>query len=275
LEHFTPFEFISIMNTQLPDIIAFDFDGVICDGLIEYFQAAWAAYCQLYHLGEIDPPDGLAERFYKLRPVIETGWEMPIMLKVILSGVADETILAQWPVMAIPILEKDNLDVSLVAKAVDSMRDHWIHCDLDRWLGLHRFYPGLLDRLQTCLGTLPTYIISTKEGRFIYQLLQQNGVKFPETAIFGKEVKQPKYETLRQLIAHHTQPASNPITAWFIEDRIKALQGVANQPDLTQVELFLADWGYNLAAERSHAQGDQRIHLISLDRIVQKFDCWV
>jgi phosphoglycolate phosphatase-like HAD superfamily hydrolase len=263
------------MNTQLPDVIAFDFDGVICDGLIEYFQAAWSAYCQLYDLGDIEPPQGLAERFYRLRPVIETGWEMPIMLKVILSGVDDETILAQWPVMAIPILDKDHLDPTMVAKAVDSTRDHWIQTELDRWLGLHRFYPGMLARLQTCLSALPTYIISTKEGRFIQQLLHQNGVEFPAAAIFGKEVKRPKYETLRQLIAQHAKSSVSPVKAWFIEDRIKALQGVAAQPDLSQVELFLADWGYNLAAERKYAQSDERIHLLSLEKVVQKFDGWV
>ncbi|MEL6856377.1 MAG: HAD family hydrolase, partial [Cyanobacteria bacterium J06607_13] len=66
-----------------PELIAFDFDGVICDGLIEYFQTAWKAYCQLFHPASEQPPEGLSDRFYPLRPVIETGWEMPILIHVL------------------------------------------------------------------------------------------------------------------------------------------------------------------------------------------------
>ena len=62
-----------------PDLIAFDFDGVICDGLIEYFQTAWQAHSQLFGSQNAQPPVGLADRFYPLRPVIETGWEMPVL----------------------------------------------------------------------------------------------------------------------------------------------------------------------------------------------------
>ena len=50
-----------------PDILALDFDGVVCDGLIEYFQTAWRAYCELFHPESAEPPEGLAERFYPLR----------------------------------------------------------------------------------------------------------------------------------------------------------------------------------------------------------------
>ena len=32
-------------------LIAFDFDGVICDGLLEYFQTAWQAYCEVFSVG--------------------------------------------------------------------------------------------------------------------------------------------------------------------------------------------------------------------------------
>ena len=37
------------MSPQISEtnLFAFDFDGVLCDGLREYFQAAWRTYAEL------------------------------------------------------------------------------------------------------------------------------------------------------------------------------------------------------------------------------------
>ncbi|ESA35625.1 haloacid dehalogenase [Leptolyngbya sp. Heron Island J] len=288
-----------------PDVVAFDFDGVICDGLIEYFQTAWRAYCQLFKPANLEPPEGLAEQFYPLRPVIETGWEMPMLLRALISGKTAAEIIVGWPDLALPFLAETGLTQAEVAKVLDGERDHWIATDLENWLAQHRFYPNMLAVLQASLGKRPTYIVSTKEGRFIQQLLKQSGVIMPTENILGKEVKRPKYETLRLLTASHMTKENtdqeskddlaplnppnlrdfelsspqdchakggNASTIWFIEDRIKALQSVKKQSDLGHVELFLADWGYNLAPERQAAQEDSRIHLLSLDSVVQKFE---
>lgn len=254
-----------------PDVLAFDFDGVICDGLIEYFQTAWRAYCKLFNPNSLEPPTGLAEQFYPLRPVIETGWEMPMLLHALILGKTDADIIANWPDLALPFLEAASLTKIESAKALDGERDHWIATDLDNWLSQHRFYPNMLAILQTSLEKRPTYIVSTKEGRFIQKLLQQSGITMAPDKILGKEVKRPKYETMRLLTNAHMTNNQTPVI-WFIEDRIKALQAVKQQSDLNHVELFLADWGYNLAPERQTAQRDERIHLLSLDSIVQKFN---
>ncbi|MEO0768832.1 MAG: HAD family hydrolase [Cyanobacteria bacterium J06649_4] len=253
-----------------PDLIAFDFDGVICDGLIEYFQTAWQAYCQLFKPDSEQPPKELANKFYPLRPVIETGWEMPVLVKVLIEGVGEKDIIAGWPDMAVPYLEAAGLSKQQSVQTLDGVRDRWIQNDLSSWLALHRFYPGLIDRLSELLaGDLPIYIVSTKEGRFIKELLGKSGLSFPSERIFGKEVKRPKYETLRLLKEKHSAPH-----IWFIEDRLPALQAVAKQDDLAEVQLFLADWGYNLERDRLTARQDPRINLLSLEKVVQKFDAW-
>ena len=66
------------MTNNYPTILALDFDGVICDGLIEYFQTAWRTYCQIWKPVETVPDPDLALSFYRVRPAIETGWEMPL-----------------------------------------------------------------------------------------------------------------------------------------------------------------------------------------------------
>ncbi len=58
-------------------ILALDFDGVICDGLIEYFEAAWRTYCEIWSPANDTPADDLALRFYRLCPVFETVGKCP------------------------------------------------------------------------------------------------------------------------------------------------------------------------------------------------------
>ncbi|MCF4966662.1 HAD family hydrolase [Nostoc sp. CMAA1605] len=261
------------MTASSPKILALDFDGVICDGLIEYFEVAWRAYCQIWSPANDTPPDDLALRFYRLRPVIETGWEMPVLIKALIDDVPEDKILQDWISITPQILLADKLQAKEVAIKLDSLRDEWIATDLDGWLSLHRFYPGVIERLKLAIATqVNVYIVSTKEGRFIQQLLQREGVELPPSAIFGKEVKRPKYETLRELI---TAVDIQPDNLWFIEDRLKTLELVQQQTDLKQVKLFLADWGYNTQPERKAAQNNQEIKLLSLSQFAKDFAGWL
>lgn len=260
------------MTASSPTILALDFDGVICDGLIEYFEVAWRTYCQIWSPANNTPADNLASRFYRLRPVIETGWEMPVLIKALVDGVADEKILHEWVSIAPQILLEHKLQAREIAIQLDNLRDKWIATDLDGWLSLHRFYPGVIDKIKAILAsTIKFYIVTTKEERFVQQLLQQEGVDLPPKAIFGKEEKRPKYEILRELLQ---KAAQKPVSLWFMEDRLKTLQLVQQQPDLADVKLFLADWGYNTQTERETAQNDSQIQLISLTQFAQDFSAW-
>lgn len=255
-----------------PGILALDFDGVICDGLKEYFQTAWKAYNRLWQPEQEPSLPELAARFYRLRPVVETGWEMPLVLRAILTGVTEAQMFQDWPPIARQILADNGLESKQVAAIVDGIRDEWIAADLDSWLAEQRFYPGVIGQLQR-LQASPTqvYIISTKEGRFIKQLLARQGVVLEDAQVWGKEAKRPKHQILRELIS-----TSNPTgEVWFVEDRLKTLHTVQAQPDLASVRLFLADWGYNTAAERQAAHEDATIHLISLEQFAQALPQWV
>lgn len=260
---------------QPPTLLALDFDGVLCDGLVEYFKTAWQAYRQLFHHEPKAPPEDLAERFYPLRPVIETGWEMPLLLHALQTNLPEAEILQDWPAIAQRLLADNGLSAQAAMAAVDGTRDRWIEADPDHWLQQHRFYPGVLDRLQQAIaaGVYPV-IISTKEGRFIQQLLAQQGIAIAPAQILGKEVQRPKGETLRQLLQHPPAGTAEPVQIWFVEDRFKTLEKVRAQADLAAVELFLADWGYNTAAEKKAARHSDRIHLLSLSQLVQEFTAW-
>lgn len=261
------------MTANSPTILALDFDGVVCDGLIEYFEVAWRTYCQIWSPINDTPPDDLALRFYRLRPVIETGWEMPVLIKALIEGFNDDQILQSWTTITPQILAADHLETKAVSSKLDHLRDEWIQTDLNGWLSLHKFYPGVIERLKISLESeVQLYIVTTKEGRFVKQLLQQEGVNLPPENIFGKEVKRPKYETLRELIE---KANIQNVSLWFVEDRLKTLQLVQQQSDLNHVQLFLADWGYNTQPEREAGKNDPRIQLISLSHFAHDFSTWL
>ena len=243
---------------NVPDLLALDFDGVICDGLIEYFSSTKKAYQQIWS-EPID--DRLAPSFYRLRPVIETGWEMPILLRALVLETPEAKIIDDWSAIASEIVKSEGLEKQQVVQKLDGVRDSSIKNDLDGWLSLHRFYPGVIELLQKVVNSsVELYIITTKEGRFVQRLLQQQKIDLSTSNIIGKESKRPKYETLRIIRDNRSK-----IDISFVEDRLKALQQVARQSDLDFVNLYLADWGYNLESDRTFAAHDERIQLLSLE----------
>lgn len=233
-------------------LLAFDFDGVICNGVREYFQTSWQVYLRLWGVAGQLPSAHLEQMFYHLRPVVETGWEMPVLIHALESGFTEESILQDWSNIALELLHHHRLLPPDVGNLVDEVRDRWIHTDLEGWLGLHDFYPGMIDYLKSLEDFV---IISTKEARFIQALLERQGVAITVDRIYGKEQQRSKAETLK------TFQGKNLI---FIEDRLKTLQSIAHHPELDSVQLLLADWGYNLPKEREIAKQSDRIQLVSL-----------
>ncbi|HEY9811254.1 MAG TPA: HAD family hydrolase [Halomicronema sp.] len=255
----------------VPNILALDFDGVLCDGLLEYFQAAWRTYSQIWPTSYPTPED-LAPKFYRLRPVIETGWEMPLLIHALIQGIDESEILKNWPSIAQTLLQQEKLHSADLGAKLDNLRDEWICTNLNDWLSYHRFYPGTVEKLKYLLQTtLKIVIITTKEGRFVRQLLAQQNLNFPEELIFGKEQKRPKYTILKELL--DASPENSVI--WFVEDRLNTLEKVSQQPDLASVRLFLADWGYNTVDERKQAQLCPHIHLLSLPQFAGDFSGWL
>nr|WP_238718451.1 HAD family hydrolase [Petrachloros mirabilis] len=260
---------LEFMAFLLPQTIALDFDGIICDGLLEYFQTAWQVYRTTWPTSNSTPPKFLAETFYRLRPVVGTGWEMPILLRAAIKGFSETSILEQWPSICTRIVAEEDLNLQNIGHQVDAVRDRWIQQNLEEWLELHHFYPGVIAQLQRWQAAgVPLWIITTKESRFVVQLLATAGVTLPSTQIYGKDSQQPKPETLRQL------QGTTPLPIWFVEDRLATLQKIKTQDDLKDIGLFLGDWGYNTPRDRHIAQQDERITLITLAQFQQEFTSW-
>lgn len=252
------------------DALALDFDGVICDGLLEYFQTAWRAYQALWPDAPAVPPAALEAQFQRLRPVVETGWEMPVVLRSLLTGQSEMAILNHWPDLRTQLVAQEHLNPQQIGQQVDTIRDCWIAMDLEGWLSLHHFYPGITEQIKDWLQQkFPLFIITTKESRFVQALLARSGVAFPTAAIFGKDCQRPKSVTLKILQEKGFQ------NIWFVEDRLETLLNIYEIPALQSVQLFLGNWGYNTSHDRQRAQDHAAIHLLTLDRFCRGIDHWL
>jgi phosphoglycolate phosphatase-like HAD superfamily hydrolase len=243
-------------------ILALDFDGTICDGMAEYWQTAWRTYTQVWQLDRIEPPAGMAEKFRELRPLIEVGWEMPVLIRAIGLGISTERMQSSWQRIRDRIIADSRLSGVKVSQELDRVRDNWIEQDLTSWLRMHQFYPGVVEMFKTLPDRkIQPIIITTKESRFVSQLLKEQGIELGSEFIWGKELKRSKTDSLKQIL---DRGAKKSPTVWFVEDKLSTLAKVASQPELEAVKLYLADWGYNTVAERESAQQQSRIQLLSL-----------
>lgn len=244
-------------------ILALDFDGVICDGLAEYFETTKQTYQLIWGKNKEENLDKFREQFYQLRPVIETGWEMPVLLRALKLGISNENILENWTEIVHKIINDEQLSSQEIGKKLDTIRDHWIKNDLTNWLKLHKIYPSIKENLTEIIRTnINLYIVSTKEGRFIKEILKQQEIAIPENNIIGKECKRPKHETLRIILRENQEKPENLI---FIEDRIEPLETIYQEQDLRGIKLYLASWGYNTETTRNRAEKLGYINILNLE----------
>jgi phosphoglycolate phosphatase-like HAD superfamily hydrolase len=266
--------------TSTPALLALDFDGVVCDGRPEYFETAWQAYVATWPRALASGrPAAIADRFAALRPLIESGWEMPLMVHALLAGVEPPALENRhgWLQAAPALMKAGGVTAEMLGRALNKVRDDWFARDPTDWLSYHRFYPGILAQISALLGG-PTrvVIVTTKAERFVRALLAGHDARLAEVPIIGREPGKPvpKPDILRRLANSH-ELAADGAGAWFVEDMLETLEATAARVDLAGARLFLAEWGYNTADDRTRAAGDDRITLLSLDRFGAPLSTWL
>ena len=260
----------------IPDILALDFDGVLCDGMQEYFEASRRTHLRAWP-GEAVPGEEVFASFRACRPVILSGWEMPVLLRAIARGSPESAILASWGVVRDEIVGAGALHgealVAVLKEALDDVRREWIAAAPDDWLARNVPYCRL-DELRRLVGEpARALVVTTKEGEFARRILDHWRV--PMAGIQGKEAGTHKCDNLRALIGDHTRARGRRPALWFVEDRLETLQHVTTHADLADVGLFLATWGYNTPAARTAASGGGRIRLLELDRFRRGLSAWL
>ena len=260
----------------IPHILALDFDGVLCDGMREYFEASRRTYVRVWPHDKA-PGEHLFPVFRRLRPVIMTGWEMPLLLQAIVQGRRESAILQHWEEVRDALLKtqplQDGALISTLAHTLDEVRREWTAVDVDDWIGRNVPYCQIDEMRRLVAQPERTVLVTTKEGEFARRILDHWGVRLAD--IQGKEAGIHKCDNLRALIADYTAAYGRRPRLWFVEDRLETLRHVTSHADLEDVGLFLAAWGYNTPETRATVRSDGRIRLLQLDQFRQSFDAWL
>lgn len=245
------------------EIYCFDFDGVVCDSAPETALAAWNACDALWPGDDAPLPAALQERFCRMRPVLHTGFEAVPLMRLIADGDADDAaILGDFAALRDAFTQRESLTEQRLKQVFADARDALIASDRAEWLKVNRFYPGIGESLAAAIKQHETFIITTKQERFVELLLDHNNIDIPMERVFALEQNKTKPEILAELMA---RPALAGGNFHFIEDRMDTLDHVIRSPGLEPVKLYLVDWGYNTPAHREEAAGSDRIRVISMD----------
>jgi hypothetical protein len=260
----------------MPDILALDFDGVLCDGMHEYFEASRRTHLRVWpHEGA--PGNDLFSAFRALRPVILSGWEMPLLLHAIARGSDQSAIARSWDEVRDELVRSEALPgaelVRTLQRTLDDVRREWIAADRDDWLRQNVPYCRLDELRRVVAEPERALVVTTKEGEFARLILDSWSVRL--AGIQGKEAGIHKCENLRSLIADFASVRGRRPTVWFVEDRLETLEHVTTHPDLADVGLFLATWGYTTPAARAAASRDGRVRALELDRFRQGPSSWL
>src|SRR5919108_1825294 len=153
----------------IPNILALDFDGVLCDGMREYFEASRRSYMRIWP-DEPVPGDDLLPAFRALRPVIMTGWEMPILLCAIVQERPESAILQNWAAVRDDLMSSQQLHgaalISALTRTLDEIRRTWIAVDPRGWLERNVPYCPLEEVRRLVAEPERAVLVTTKEGVF-------------------------------------------------------------------------------------------------------------
>ncbi len=251
------------MQTTSKIIYALDFDGVICDSAIETSITGWKATQKIWQdMPDSTAPELLINNFRRVRPFLETGYEAILIIRLLYLGISVNTLCENYHSQIQTLIQSENLDILQLKQIFGATRDSWIKQAPQQWLEMNPLFSGVKSRLKT-LTDNTWYIITTKQKRFVENILQEQQINIDYQAIFGMESKMSKQETLLKLLKKH--PKQKII---FIEDRLPTLLNIKNNQQLQKIKLQLVDWGYNTDADKEKALQNQ-IELITVDQFIQ------
>lgn len=230
-------------------LLVFDFDGVLVDGMPEYWWAARSAALRLQP--SLDLPERAPADFARLRPAIHKGWEMVLVAAELgrsgpMAGAGSLIEAPDYSAALEPALRRWGWSSGQLQEALEAVRSDAVSQAPQAWLARHRFYPGVVERLGRLAAEGADWgVLTTKGAAFAAAILAAAGLQ--PRFLHGHE-QGSKPEVLLTLA-----PLGRPL--WFIEDRRPTLETVRATPGLEAVRCFLVAWGYLAPGDRQGLKG--------------------
>ena len=230
---------------SLQPLLVFDFDGVILDGMDEYWSSSRGA-C-LFLLQGVLLPEQTPSLFRQLRPWVHHGWEMVLIAALLqesdgpLQRLGVEAFAADYGRQLRAGLDRFGWNPSLLQDSLERVRRQAVLGDRAGWVALHRPFDGVPERLAGLEEEGVAWSVLTTKGRdFTAELL--DAFQLRPVRLDGRE-SGPKPEVLLRLRREWALKG-------FVEDRRATLEVVLETPGLEGLKCFLADWGYLRPADR-------------------------
>lgn len=236
-----------MMNTSI--VYALDFDGVICDSAVETAITGWKAASQLWSGMPEEVPQELVGRFREVRPIIETGFEAILTMRMLFLGETVQSVYGGYSAKGKALMQQAAVTPDDLKKLFGETRDHWIDADLPGWIAMNPLFDGVAGKLQRLGQKTPWYVVTTKQERFVKQILKAHAVELADDRIFGLDRNLSKPDILKRLLKDHMGQS-----IVFVEDRLPTLINVLKDNELASVRLIFALWGYNTAADKLQAE---------------------
>ena len=231
-------------------IYALDFDGVLCDSVIETAISGYKIAQILWDdMSKVSIFVERVEQFREVRPFLKTGYESVLILRLLHLGLSVEKLCDNYLENIQKLINDENLDIDEIKKLFGEARDRWIEESLKEWIEMSPLFDGVVEFLNS-LDKKYCYIVTTKQERFVKYILKANGIKIDDEHIYGLDREMSKVEILHLIQKKH--PSDNII---FIEDRLQALIDVVEDKGLENVSLQLVSWGYNTPLDRERVSG--------------------
>ncbi len=231
-----------------PIIYALDFDGVICDSAVETAITGWKAAATLWKDMPEAAPSAKIDQFRLIRPMIETGYEAILAMRLLYLEESIEAITGGYGDKIQALLNEAQVTIDDLKKLFGETRDAWIADDLADWVMMNPLFDGVAAKLQKLGEQCPWYVVTTKQERFVKQILKANAIELADERIFGLDRNMSKVEVLKRLLKAYPNA-----TIYFVEDRLPTLLNVLKVDELKSVSLIFALWGYNTAEDKALA----------------------
>jgi len=253
-------------------LLVLDFDGVIVDGINEYWSSSRQTCLNLMSAKEkeiISLPYEIPAAFKAMRPWVHHGWEMVILAaecsdktsQLNLKGIANFS--KHYSIGCSLALEKWSWTPSQLQEALNQTRREAISNNFNQWLNYHQPFSRVINYLKTLESEgIEFAVLTTKSIEFTKKLL--NCFSLQPNLVFGHESGSKVY-VLNQLL-------HKKIILGFIEDRRNTLEKVLEDPKLKSIPCYLASWGYLKPQDRNNLPSG--IKLLNLETLGEPIANW-
>ncbi len=249
-------------------IFLFDFDGVIVDGMNEYWHSSLFACEKYLNSPHISVDKSLYMKvpntFKEIRPWVKYGWEMVLIVHEIIKtdnpikNHSKDDFIYNYHENCERILKDNSWNPKNLQKILNESRKYQIDKDFERWVNLHNPFFEVINFMdELSKRKIKTGVITTKGKIFAEKILKQLNI-FPEF-VFGYE-SGTKIKIAERLNKNYE-------ILGFIEDRKKTLIELKQNLKTSHIPCFLADWGYLKETDRFNLGNE--IKLLKLDNLKQ------